>query len=534
MASPQLAIAKVSFSAVLLRQDPTSCPRNEIEEFLGLLNATLARCSPANVQKSKQWILKNLVQSPLRVPALGKYLTALVNTFSTDIAASRKAREPSAKRKRLHVLYLLNDVLYHVSVRNRDSSFASQLEQFLPGLVQSAARFSNCPKHMKKVLGLVTLWDEQDYFSPVFINKLEGAISEAPNSESASNKASSEGATGSGTKSSKDAPFIMPAMHGDANSPWYDLPAANWLPAIEPNSTRPMNPSMIKPLQFMPGPADTNLVKAVQDLLSSVDKIYAKDHCLGEDPTVDIDPLGQRIVLDEITGDIVDGETYYGWSRNFCKKMKHRRNRANESADRRGRSLSRSRSRSSSRSSSRPAFKRRRMSDSRSRSRSRSRSGLRSPSREGRRRSYSRSRSPSPARGRRFRSCSPSGNRSPLPPPPPKGYSNPHNNGFGNSFGNQLNYPIPNPPYPSVPLPNLPFGVPPPPPPLTYQGSWPPPPPPPIPNTTPWMMPVTQITGWGSPAASIPPPPPQPYSSNSRGDFQGRRGGWRGGRGGWQ
>lgn len=50
MSSPQLAIAKVSFSAVLLRPDPVSCPRSEIDQFLGHLDTTLLRCSPANVQ----------------------------------------------------------------------------------------------------------------------------------------------------------------------------------------------------------------------------------------------------------------------------------------------------------------------------------------------------------------------------------------------------------------------------------------------------------------------------------------------------
>jgi hypothetical protein len=50
MASPQLAIAKVSFSAVLLRADPTSCPRTEIDYFLGQLDATVSRCSLPNVQ----------------------------------------------------------------------------------------------------------------------------------------------------------------------------------------------------------------------------------------------------------------------------------------------------------------------------------------------------------------------------------------------------------------------------------------------------------------------------------------------------
>ncbi len=50
MASPELAIAKASFSAVLLRPDPTACSRDDIEQFHTLLAAAVRRCSPANVQ----------------------------------------------------------------------------------------------------------------------------------------------------------------------------------------------------------------------------------------------------------------------------------------------------------------------------------------------------------------------------------------------------------------------------------------------------------------------------------------------------
>lgn len=52
MAPPaaELAIAKASLSAVLFRPDPSSCSRDEIEQFHGLLGETISRCSPTNVQ----------------------------------------------------------------------------------------------------------------------------------------------------------------------------------------------------------------------------------------------------------------------------------------------------------------------------------------------------------------------------------------------------------------------------------------------------------------------------------------------------
>ncbi|KAI0598182.1 hypothetical protein F4775DRAFT_556894 [Biscogniauxia sp. FL1348] len=579
MSSPQLAIAKVSFSAVLLRPDPSSsssssssCTRNEIDEFLALVDATISRCSPPNVQKTKQWIVSNLAASPARIAALAKYLTALANSFSADITASRQAREPSSKRKRLHILYILNDLLYHVHTRQKTPGFAVQLEATISDIVRSAAAFANYPKHANKIQELLKIWDENGYFSPDFISKLRTIAQEAPKSQDATAKANgtANGSTATAVKPSRDAPFIMPAMHGDETVAWYDLPAANWLPVIEPNSTRPMNPDMIRPLQFAAGPADKQLVKAVQDLLADVDRIYAKDYGAGDDAMVDIDQLGQRVVLDEITGDIISGETYYGWSRGFCDKMKQRRKKGRLGTDQRGRSLSRSHSRSSSLSSSRPAFKRRRMSGSRSSSRSRSPSHRRNYSREQRGRvPYSSSRSPSPSRDRDYdRSRSrPGGGRSPLPPPPPPPQqSRPYDARYGNPpNGRQQGFPNPpgplNPqfqqagfiPPPFPPPPELgQFPVPPPPPP-NYQGQWPPPPPPPIggmpPNWLPNMPPP--MGGWaGSPPPPPLPPPPQhqyppqqggggggggggfQYGRGGRGEFRGR-GGWNRGRGGW-
>lgn len=501
-------------------------------------------------------------------------MTALAKSFPQDVAASRQAREPSSKRKRLHILYILNDVLYHAYVRDNNPAFTEKLEPFIPDLFRLAAAFLNSPKHSKKVQDLVALWDEQRYFPDAFIQKLQTIIQDAPNSVS-NVDAPADGAPATGTKSAKDAPFIMPAMHGDVTASWYDLPAANWLPVIEPNSTRPMNPDMIKPLQLTAGPAEKNLIKAVQDLLADVDRIYNKDQREAERSTEDIDQLGQRVVRDEITGEVIDGESYYGWSRAFCEKMKQRRKKTGSSGNgHRGRSTSRSasRSRSSSPSSSRPAYKRRRVSSSRSlsrtRSRSRSLSRRRGYSRERgiRRKSYSssrsRSRSRSPSRERRYnRSRTRSPGRSPLP-------LRPHDPIYGSSNGKQQPG-FPNqPPHPSLPyppqrstppfpqsFPPIPpdlgqFIPPPPPPPQHYQGQWPPPPPPGgmPPNVPPnWIQNMSAV-GW---PAQPPPPPPPPqhgpppqhqgggfhhYGRGGRGDYRGHghRGGWdHRGRGGW-
>ncbi|KAI3396358.1 hypothetical protein diail_12248 [Diaporthe ilicicola] len=288
MASAQLAIAKASLLASLLKADAdadlASCSRDEIEQFHGLLTAAVAKCSPTNVQKCKQWILQHLVPSPARTAAFGKYLVALSSSFPSG---AQKAPGPSPKRRRLHVLYILNDVLFHLKFRTHEHSFFEKIEPHLPVLFRSAASFTNAPKHMKKLHGLIQLWGKKAYFSDSVLEPLHAAVEEGPKTEGL--ESNGGGAPNKAYTSSiaREAPFILPSMHGDASTPWYDLPAANWLPVIEPNSTRPMNPSMIKPLQLAGGPADKNLVDAVKKLLGDVDKIYAKTQLLDGDSSVD-------------------------------------------------------------------------------------------------------------------------------------------------------------------------------------------------------------------------------------------------------
>ncbi|ROW08812.1 hypothetical protein VMCG_02914 [Cytospora schulzeri] len=531
-ASAQLGIAKASLLAALLKADAglPSCSRDDIEQFHGLLSAAVAQCSPTNVQKCKQWTLQHLVPSPARVAALGKYLVALANslgpqqqqstttttTTTTTTGGPKKGPGPSVKRKRLHILYVLNDVIFHLKFRTQNQTFPSEIESHLPALFKSAAAFTNAPKHERKLNDLIQLWEEKAYFPAPVLEKLRAVVAEGPNAKDT--EANGVGATqkkATTVSSAREAPFTLPSMHGDASTPWYDLPAANWLPVIEPNSTRPMNPSMIKPLQLAGGPADKNLVDAVKKLLGDVDKIYAKDTRLDGDLPVDISQMGEMIERDEL-GDIIGGETYYGWSRAFCKKMRARRKGGDAMdidggrGDRRGssrsssRSRSRSRGRSPSRDSSRPAMKRRRISGSRSRSMSRDgsrdvsgrrgrswNSKSRSRSRGGRSysRRHSRSYSRSPRRGGRY-----------SPPPGPAS-----NNGLMPGIGRPNSFvpPIPQqfnqPPPPQPPFqPNWPVPHPPP----QHQQQYPPPQP-------------GGFDGWN--AHPPPPPPPPPHQFHGHG-----------------
>lgn len=532
-----------------------------------------------SLQKCKQWLLLHLIPSRTRTAPLAKYLLAYADSFAARQPAGADAKKgagPSAKRRRLHILYVLNDVFYHVKSRTRNEAFFPDIAPHLPALFKSAASFENAPKHEKKLNDLVRLWQEKAYFPHAVLDQLRAAIAEGPKARPPPHSNGMDAARkATPAPSSRDAPFMLPSMHGDASTPWYDLPAANWLPVIEPNSTRPMNPSMIRPLQLAGGPADKSLVQAVKKLLGNVDKIYAEDRRGSEkDSSVDISQMGEIIERDEM-GDVVAGETYYGWSRTFCEKMKARRrgDAMDIDADGRGRgassrSSSRSRSRSrgrssSSRGSSRPVFKRRRLSaSSRSRTRSRTRddrswSGGGRSRRRSRSHSRSRSRSPS-ARRRQYHHHNDNGDirtRDAYSPPPSLGtpggstmapapanpYGHPAGTMKNNNNGPPHNF-LPLKPQPQSQFnhhhnnntaapPSFPGGVVPPPPPpnflpphLPHQqqaGAWnahplPPPPPQyqgpwPPPPPPPGNFPQPTHQGWFPPV----PPPPIPPNVNS-------------------
>ncbi|KAL2054348.1 hypothetical protein ABVK25_005489 [Lepraria finkii] len=281
----------------------------------------------------------------------------------------------------------------------------------------------------------------------------------------------------------------MPASHGDPSTPFYDLPAGNLLPHIMPNSATPINTQLVKPLQLVAGPADESLATAVKDFLQQVESLDGVS--VGDDGIdVDLDELGQSVLRDEITGDVLEGEGYYGWSRAFCERMKRRREDIGDFSKVAGRDVSTDGSLS--------PRKRRRHSDSgSSRSRGRSRSSSLG-SREGtryrnRRPSSSRSRNGSREQRRyhtlrsrsRSRSKSRSASYSPLQTMPAF-QQPPSATNAQPSFHAQPQGPSPPPPpFPhpfSQGFPLGPGGGPiPPPPPPNYQGQWPPPPPP-MPN----------------------------------------------------
>jgi hypothetical protein len=309
-------------------------------------------------QNYKRWILKNIIPSTTnntstaRVKSLGKYLGALSAVLTESKNIDGTQRRASGKRKRLHLLYLINDVLFHLKFRlaHPDDSFADAVHDVLPG-VFTAAVTPRSKKQLAKLLQLLDIWEQKAFFPSAFISSLRSDVEGI-----ASASGGGEEKAPPAVQGARKTNLLLPPAHGDPSIPFYDLPAGNLLPHIKPNSTEPINPRNIKPVQFASITPSPSLTAAVEDFLVRVDALY-KNSTAPKDP----DPVGGE-----------SEESYYGWSKPFCTKMREKRRRALEKEKeelgrgrRRDYSNSRSRSRSRSRSYSRSL--------SRSRSASRSR-----------------------------------------------------------------------------------------------------------------------------------------------------------------
>ncbi len=236
----------------------------------------------------------------------------------------------------------------------------------LPELFREAAseqKRSVC----KRLDDVVNIWQQESYIPRELLGQLRGSISDPTITTTSASKhvPRSPGA-------STDLPFLMPSTHGDPSLPFHELPAGNFMPHIVPNRSTSMRPESIRPLQFTPGPADEGLVNVVKDFLKNVAQIDDAFPMKDEDLVPDIDNLGQFSHHND-DGEKI-GDSYYGWSRAFCAKMRRRQN-PDTNGSMSGNS---SRSYSSSQSPTQPRKRRySRSSSDRSRSRSRSRYGRR-------------------------------------------------------------------------------------------------------------------------------------------------------------
>ncbi|OAL24834.1 hypothetical protein AYO22_05623 [Fonsecaea multimorphosa] len=299
MAAHHISLAKASFGASLLRPDVTKVSRDDLPTFHNAFEATLTQCSSRNIQTCKQWLLENVVVSPARTSALGKYLVTISRHLANQPDEAIRAR---VSRQRLHILYLLNDLLHHAKYHEADvalrNNLAHSLQSFLPDLFQICASEAK-GRVRRRLFDLIDLWKEEGYFDRQVTDQLHDVLNGVtpesnPTFEAEVQRKSAD----------KELPYLIPSTHGDPSLPFYDLPAGNLMRHIIPNSSQPMRPDEVRALQFSAGPADESLVSALKDFLNDVKGIETTLPRLEQSGlSPEIDELGQISYHDE-AGDV--------------------------------------------------------------------------------------------------------------------------------------------------------------------------------------------------------------------------------------
>ncbi|KAL9103019.1 MAG: hypothetical protein Q9163_001909 [Psora crenata] len=312
--------------------DPTCVPRAEVNQFEEALDAMIECCSSKNIQLCKDWILKYIVPSSGRITAIGKYLVAVsesLNRSGEPDTAPTSKNGPPARRKQLHLLYLLNDTLHHAKHHSDSSAAADTLAKDLWPYALSLVKLAFANKvaphtqHRKRVLGLLDTWAEADYFEASYIQRLRDVASEAIEEDGLAAKEPTVthlAPYDTAGQDRKDDPYIMPDSHGDPSTLFYDLPASNMIPHITPNSRIPISTELIKPLEFGGGPADQDLAFAVKGFLDDINLSDRIEFGEVNQDNVDVDELGQYVIRDPSTTEIIKAEGYYGWSGEYCQK----------------------------------------------------------------------------------------------------------------------------------------------------------------------------------------------------------------------
>ena len=425
--------------------------------------------------------MKYILPSRSRGSVIGKYLVALTASLAASQEKKpRPIKNVSAWRQQRHVLYLLHDFLHHSRFHEhgatKESTIAKDLQPHLADLCTHAAAHpaQTHARHHRKLAQLLNIWEQSSLCPAPYVQSIRDAVTKAGKTGTTDGLlGASTTDTVSTTPSSADdkkkaVPYVLPAYHGDPSAPYYELPAANLIPHIARNSGRPINTQAVRALPLSSGLAPTSLASAVAAFLADVEHLYEAAPGLEDEDdgiALELDEMGQPLPKNRMGGGNVSNETYYGWSRAFCERMKEKKRGG-------GAPVGRRRSPSSASERSRSPRKRARYSSDDDSSRSRSHS----PSRNrlaGRQPSYSRSRS-RPRGGFGIRDHGRDRDSESYSPPPHLGGETlaapaPHG-------GGGLPFPMP---FPNGMPPLGPDGMPlPPPPPPNWQGPWPPPPPP--------------------------------------------------------
>ncbi|CAG8551793.1 735_t:CDS:10 [Funneliformis caledonium] len=159
--APPIDDLSLAFDNLAMALRATAGPP-EIDNFQISLGMLMHDCSQSNIQRGKTWIFDHCT-TPAHFDTLICFIIAL--------SKSRPIFED-----RLHLIYLINDVLFH-SERRQEPWIKEALHPHLLALLRVAFHFMDAnEKQKEKVVKIISIWDDKQYFDDNKINALRTGI----------------------------------------------------------------------------------------------------------------------------------------------------------------------------------------------------------------------------------------------------------------------------------------------------------------------------------------------------------------------
>ncbi|KAF6032318.1 hypothetical protein EB796_009339 [Bugula neritina] len=130
----------------------------DLVELDAVLTPLRNSCTKDNIQNAKSWVLVNIVDSPTS-GFLSAYLINRIYTTDTTFEA------------RLHLTYLINDVMHHCARKNSDSLKRSMENVVIPIFCLTSCQAT--PEQSPKLHKLLSIWTQHKYFIPEILEALE-------------------------------------------------------------------------------------------------------------------------------------------------------------------------------------------------------------------------------------------------------------------------------------------------------------------------------------------------------------------------
>ncbi|KAF2769173.1 hypothetical protein EJ03DRAFT_99431 [Teratosphaeria nubilosa] len=267
------------------------------------------------------------------------------NTGLGKIVNGKVQQPPHAAARRLHILFVINDVLIILQQQSDDRSRASAelLKLFVPSIVVLAAH-ADLPKSkptieiLPHILALLNLWKDAGIFSETIVDStLQRSLKAASGLTTFSNlsaQCQQEHATILSTikRQESEQNLLLSHRHSlpaDPTAPWHDLPAANGL-YLKRTRGYPLKSYALPPGGFeLPHGGqkpDAELLATVSTLKSEMLAQFTK--FTPADEVQDVDALGNIIWKDAGR----PTRNYWGFSYEGIPRMKAVARRAREGA----------------------------------------------------------------------------------------------------------------------------------------------------------------------------------------------------------